>query len=259
MSRVSPGLVLRSLRLLLGTGALLVFWQLYVQLAQVPSYVLPPPLTILTRLWAQRDVVAMHLGVTLLETVAGLAIGSVIALLISVLVVHSATLTDILYPLVVGSQAVPKVALAPLLVVWFGLGIASKLVLTVLICFFPVVIGGITGLSQIDRELLDLARCQGASTLRVLMLVRAPHALPYVLDGLKVALPLAMVGAITAEFVSGQSGIGTLLLDSSARLQTDLTFAAIVAIALATGALYGVLLGVERTVLGWRRLQLGTA
>lgn len=254
-----PRVVVRSLRLLAGSVALLLLWQSYVELAHVPPYLLPPPAAILARLWAQRDLVAMHLSVTLLETLAGLAIGSVLALAIAVVVVHSATLTDILYPLVVGSQAVPKVALAPLLVVWFGLGIASKLVLTVLICFFPVVIGGITGLAQIDHELLDLARCQGATTLRVLALIRAPHALPYVTDSLKVALPLAMVGAITAEFVSGQSGIGTLLLDSSARLQTDLTFAAIVAIALATGVLYGLLLVAERSLLRWHRLQLGTA
>jgi len=235
----------------------LAAWYLYVQFGHVPTYVLPPPLAVATRLWTQRELIGMHLQVTLLETLAGLALGTLLALAIAVIVVHSRVLSDLLYPIVVASQAVPKVALAPLFVAWFGLGIESKLVLTVLICFFPVVIGATTGLAQIDRELLDLARCQGASALRVLALIRAPHALPYVMDSLKVALPLAMVGAITAEFISGQSGIGTLLLDSSARLQTDLTFAAILIIAVAMGCLYGLLLIVERTALRWRRLELG--
>jgi len=246
--------VLRATSAALGV---LIVWQAYVQVTGIRSYILPAPTSILSRLWLQWPLLLEHLRVTLTETLVGLGIGSAIGVTIAVLVVHWAVLQETLYPLVVSLQAVPKVALAPLLVAWFGLGIESKVVLTILICFFPVVVAGITGLGQVDQELLDLARSQGANRWKVLYLIRAPHALPYLADSLKVALPLAMIGAITGEFVSGQSGIGTLLLDSSARLQTDLTFAALLVIAVTTATLYGGLMLAERILLRWHRLEIG--
>lgn len=240
-----------------GALALVALWDGYVRLSGVKAYLLPAPSDVMGRLLSQWSLLLEHLSVTLEETLLGLAIGTLLALVIAVVVVHSTFLRETLYPWIVAIQAMPKVAFAPLLVVWFGLGIESKVVLSVLICFFPLIIASITGLANVEQELVDLARAQGAGQWTTLYLIRGPHALPYLSDGLKVALPLAMFGSIAGEFISGQKGIGMLLLDSSYRLQTDLTFAAVVVIAIATALLFGVLTVVERLALRWHRLELG--
>jgi len=159
--------------------------------------------------------------------------------------------------MLVALQAAPKVALAPLCIAWFGLGAEPKFVLATLLCFFPLLIAAITGLSSVDQDMLDLARSNGASEYKILALIRAPRCVPYFMDGMKVALPSSVIGAIVGEFVAGQQGIGVLIGQASLALEVPLTFAGIIVISVATTVLYGLLLLCEFLCLRWHRLELG--
>jgi NitT/TauT family transport system permease protein len=248
-----------AVRIASATVVLLIVWQALVQMTKVPSYILPAPDAIAQQIWVKAPLIADNLMVTLVEALGGLAIAIVMALTIAVLVVHSSLVRDTVYPMMVALQAVPKVAIAPLCVAWFGLGVEPKLVLAALLCFFPLLIASITGLSSVDQDMLDLARSHGASRLKILLLMRVPRCLPYFMDGMKISLPGAVIGAIVGEFVAGQKGIGVLIVQSSAALEVPLTFAAVFVLAVTTTGLFGLLLICEYTFLRWHRLELGHA
>ncbi len=206
----------------------LAVWEAAVDVAQIPRYVLPAPSDIwgsIVKHWAP---LFAHSWVTLLETLAGFALSLAIGIPLAVLIVYSRIFDRVLYPILVASQAVPKVALAPILLVALGYSILPKIIVAFLIAFFPVVVNTVTGLGSVDRDTLNLMHSMGASKMDVFLKVRFPHAVPSMIAGFKVAIALAVVGAVVGEFVGSRSGLGYYMLLATGNFDTPLVFACVV-------------------------------
>lgn len=229
MSKLSQ--ILRPLVTLVGLIG--VWWGVSVVL-HVPSYLLPAPPAVAQALFDQRDLLVSSTLTTLGETVMGLAIGTLLGAICALIMVFSPLMQRWLMPILLLSQAVPVFALAPLLVLWFGFGMASKVVMAVLIIFFPVTAAFSDGLRRTEAGWLDLARTMNAPTRDILRFVRLPAALPAFGSGLRVATAIAPIGAVIGEWVGASSGLGYVMLNANARLQTDEMFAALFVLALVT-------------------------
>jgi NitT/TauT family transport system permease protein len=233
---------------LLGT---LVVWETLVRAFQVPEYLLPTPSGVAGAMWAEWPYLALHTGVTLYEILWGFALAGVAGVALAMLIVAAPPFERAVYPLLVASQSVPKIAIAPLLIFWAGLGVFPKILVAFLIAFFPIVIDTVVGLRSVEPELLHLARSMGASTPRVFVKIRLPSALPNIFAGLKVAVTLAVVGAIVGEFIQADQGLGYALLQANAMLNTRLSFAAIVILAAIGVLLFLVVDRIERWLIPW--------
>lgn len=232
----------RPVGTLCGLGLL---WWGIVRLGGVPPYLLPPPGSVARALWAQRGLLAGAAGTTLLETVLGLLLGTAGGGALALLMMASAPVRRWMMPLVLLSQAVPVFALAPLLVLWFGFGIASKVVMAVLVIFFPITSSFFDGLRRTPPGWLDLARSMDARPGLVLLRLRLPAALPAFATGLRVAAAIAPLGAVVGEWVGASSGLGFLMQTANTRFETDLMFAALLVLASMTVLLWW---GVDRVL-----------
>ncbi|HEV8261318.1 MAG TPA: ABC transporter permease, partial [Burkholderiales bacterium] len=192
-----------------------------------------------------------HAAVTTLEILAGFVLSLVVGVLIAVLIVWSKAFERAILPLLVVSQAVPKIAVAPLLLVWFGLGWEPKMLVAFLIAFFPVVIDTVTGMQSVPTAMRDLARSMGTSRLQTMTRFIMPHALPNLFSGIKVAITLAVSGAIIGEFVGADKGIGYVLLLANGRMETALLFAGIVILSIIAMLLFYIAEFIERLCLPW--------
>lgn len=241
-----------KLGLALAGAALLLLWELSVAALDVPEYLLPRPSTIAHRLVATGPAQLEHLGVTAATTLAGLALALLFALPLALLVVYVKPLEAVVVQAFAAFNGIPKIAVAPLFVTWFGLGSEPKVLLAFLMGLFPIFVAGVTGLGDIEPDLVDLARLSGGTPFRVFRKVRLMHALPYLTDALKVAFPLALVGSIVGEFIGGNRGIGYLILSAQSSLDTPLVFASLVSITLFTGLGIGLVALFEELALAWR-------
>jgi putative hydroxymethylpyrimidine transport system permease protein len=242
------GSIMRPLATLAG---LLAVWWLVCGVSGVPSYLLPDPQSVGVALWQQRTLLMWNTLTTLSETMLGLVIGTVLGSLCALVMVFSPIAQRWLMPLLLVSQAIPVFALAPLLVLWFGFGIASKVVMAVLVIFFPVTAAFSDGLRRTEIGWLDLACTMNASPARVLRLVRLPAALPAFGSGLRVATAIAPIGAVVGEWVGASSGLGYVMLNANARIQTDVMFAALFVLALMAILLWVLVDRVLKRVLYW--------
>ncbi len=209
-------------------AAMLVLWEIAVDVAKIPSYVLPAPTDIWASIVKHWESLLLHSWVTLLETLAGFGLSLAIGIPSAFLIVYSRIFDRVLYPILIASQAVPKVALAPILLVALGYSILPKVIVAFLIAFFPVVVNTVTGLASVDRDTLNLMHSMGASKLDVFLKVRFPHAVPSMIAGFKVAIALAVVGAVVGEFVGSRSGLGYYMLLATGNFDTPLVFACVV-------------------------------
>ena len=230
---------------------LLVVWQASVTLLHVPIYILPPPTAIIQILVERWPTLLQSTWITAQEIVAGYLLAVIISIPLALAIAHSALFERTLYPVLVFSQIIPKIALAPLFVIWLGFGFMPKLLLTFLLCFFPIVVDGIIGFKSVDPEVMDFAHSTGASGWRLFMKIRLPQALPNIFGGLKVAAALAPVGAVVAEFVASDRGLGYVLLQANGDLNTRLAFADILILSTVGLALYFLVEGLERLVIPW--------
>jgi NitT/TauT family transport system permease protein len=187
----------------------------------------------------------------LIAIMGGFVLSVVIGIPLATVIVFSRFAERMLYPPMIASQAIPKVAIAPLFVVWMGFGVMPKIWIAFLIAFFPVVIDTVVGLRSVQPEMLQLGRSMGGGTLRVFLKLRLPNALPNIFAGLKVAIALAVVGAITGEFVGSQSGLGYLLTSASGQMDTALVFAVLVVISVIATLLFMIIEAVEKLVIPW--------
>jgi putative hydroxymethylpyrimidine transport system permease protein len=241
----------KVVRPLVTLGGLLAVWWIVARFGGIPGYLLPDPASVARALWTQRGLLASSMLVTLTETVLGLLIGTVLGALCALAMVFSARIRRWLMPLLLLSQAVPVFALAPLLVLWFGFGLASKVVMAVLVIFFPVAAAFADGLARTEPGWLELGRVMGASPARLLLHVRLPAALPAFASGLRVATAVAPIGAVIGEWVGAASGLGYVMLNANARIQTDLMFAALAVLATMTVLLWTAVDQLLRRLLFW--------
>ncbi|NML46991.1 ABC transporter permease [Ramlibacter sp. G-1-2-2] len=230
---------------------LLVGWEAGCRVFDVPQLVLPAPSVVAASLWKglASGYFWPHIRATALELVLGTLAGCALGFLTGVLMAEAAGLRRLLMPYVVVSQVVPKLALAPLFVLWFGFGTSSRVVITALICFFPLLENTLTALQQVGPERLELFRLLGASRLQTLLRLKLPSGLPGILAGVRVAVVLALVGAVVGEFVSANQGLGALVIASQGNLDTPLMFAVLLLIAALGMLAYQATLLLERWLL----------
>lgn len=244
-------LLQRALPWLYGFLLILVGWQLAVTAFDIPSYVLPTPAAVLQALVVRRDELLGNTLVTAQETLLGFGVAIVVGVGAATLIAFSRVAAAVVYPLLISSQVIPKVALVPLFVIWFGFGTLSKVLVAFLISFFPIAVNTATGLVGVDRQLIYLSLSMGGGRLKTLLKVRLPSALPYFFSGLKVGVTLAVVGAVVGEFVGADRGLGYILLGATSRLDTALAFASILLMSALGMILYAAVEILERFTIPW--------
>ncbi len=243
MNRVLPALVFLL--------AVLGLWELVVAVFGVPEYLLPTPTRILQRLIENFTVWIPHVGVTAFEALAGFALGTTLGILLAVIFVHSKIIEASMYPYAIALKSVPVVAIAPLLIVWFGNGFLPKIIIAAIISFFPVVVNSTKGLRSIDLEAFDLFDSLSASRAQLFFKLRVPTSLPYIFAALRISATLAVIGAIVGEFAGADKGLGFLILISSHRLETvDMFVGILLSSALGISMFYGTAV-VERWLVPW--------
>jgi len=251
-------MTLRDLRTalypLLGVAVMLALWQLYVSAFGINRIVLPGPVDITRAAIANWAILMRETWPTFLESVLGFALAVVIGIPVAVCVASSRVLNLTLYPILIATQSVPKVAVAPIILVWFGLGLQSKLVIAFLVAFFPIVVDTATGMRATPIGLLELARSLRASSLQIFMKVQFPAALPSIFAGAKVAVTLAVIGAVIGEFVGSLNGLGNLLLTANSQLDSPLAWAALIWLSVLGIVLFAAVVAVERLVMPWSEI-----
>jgi putative hydroxymethylpyrimidine transport system permease protein len=242
-------LVTRGLVMLLG---LILLWQLVVNIFQLPPYILPTPLDVFKIVSLKHTLLISEAMPTLIETLIGLLLGTLFGCCAALIMAFFRPVTLWLLPLLLISQAIPTFAIAPLLVIWFGYGLTSKIATTVLMLFFPIMSAFFDGLRRTNPGWLDLAKTMQAKRWRIFWYIRIPAALPSLASGLRVATAIAPIGAIVGEWVGSSKGLGFLMLNANARMQIDLMFAAMVMIMLFSLLLYFIVDRLLRFAIPWQ-------
>jgi ABC-type nitrate/sulfonate/bicarbonate transport system permease component len=236
---------------LLGLWELAARWDALANLLGIEPFLIPAPTDVARALWEERSLLADNGWVTLREVLLGFGCAVVAGVGFAVVLHLSETLRRAFYPLLVASQTVPIIVIAPILVVWFGFGIGPKLGIIALICFFPITVNTLDGLRSVDPELLKLMRTLDAGRWQTFRRAEAPVALPYAFSGAKIAVAVAVIGAVFGEWAGSDAGLGHLMLQASAQLLTPLLFAAVVVLSVFAIALFALLSWTERRVAWW--------
>ena len=238
--------------------ALLGAWEFGTRLFEVPKFLFPPFSDVVAALWRgmnaapmAKDGLWLHTGITLAEIVLGFVLGSLVGLALAIVISESALMDDLLRPYIAALQSLPKVAVAPIIVTWLGFGLTSKVAIVCLITFFPVLVTSIAGFKAVDVDRIDLLRSLSATRWQIFCKVKFPAALPYIFAGLDMAAAFSVVGAIVGEFVGAQAGLGVLILQMEAQLDTAGSFAVFTVLSALGIALTALLRLVRRRLLGW--------
>ena len=235
-------------------ATLLIAWQSLIWLKGYPAFILPPP----ARVWARLvqaladGTLIRNTAITLGESLSGLALGLAVAAVLGYLLAQSRTIERLLAPYIVASQSIPVVAIAPLLVIWFGSGLTSKVLICALIVFFPVLINIIVGVRSVEQDLRDLMRSLRASRWQTFVHLELPAALPMLLGGLKIGATLSVIGAVVGEFVGADRGLGFLISAARGQFDTALVFVAVFALVAIAMTLYGCVALLEKILLAWK-------
>ncbi|QCO03628.1 ABC transporter permease [Azospirillum argentinense] len=230
---------------------LLAGWEVYCRVAGVSALVVPLPSAVLRTLWdgLAGGYLLPHLWVTTAEMAMGLAAGCTVGFLAGMLLAEVPVLRRLFYPYILASQVVPKLALGPLFIVWFGFGMTSTVVITALICFFPLLENTMTGLQQVDPNKRELFRMLRATRLQTLLRLKIPSGLPVILAGLRVAVVLALVGAVVGEFIGGRQGLGASIIAAQGMMDSTMMFALFIVITVLGMIVYQAAAGLERWLL----------
>ena len=220
-------------------GIVLAAWQIAVTLAHIPSVILPSPISITKYIFDHYDILLMHAVPTTVESAAGFVIATLLGIALAIIITYSRLAHEALYPNLIFFQLIPKIALAPLFIIWLGIGSQSRIAFAVFIAFFPVVISTAAGFASVDKSMLRLCRALTASEWQIFTSVRFPAALPYIFSGMKIAITLSIIGVIIGEFITAQAGLGYLIIFATARADTEISMAAIVVLCICGLLLYG--------------------
>lgn len=243
LARYGPALLLVVL--------LLTFWQVATALWRIQPWLLPSPSDIVGAAAEARHILGPHVAQTVLETLVGFAAALVAGLALALIIDVSNTLRRAVYPLLVVSQTIPIIAIAPLLVIWFGYGLLPKVLVVGLVCFFPIVVNTADGLRSTDPDLISLFQSMGATRRQIFLKVRVPASLPGMFTGIKVAVTYSVIGAIIGEWVGASRGLGVFMLRASNSFRTDWVFASIAIVSVLSLLLFLVVIVVERLALPW--------
>jgi NitT/TauT family transport system permease protein len=244
------------LRLLL-IAAFLAVWEAVVRLFEIPLFILPTPSAVFMAFYRgfASALYIDHIWITVSETLLGFVVGTALAFLLGTVIALSRSVEYFLYPFVVMFQAMPKVALAPLIIVWFGLGLTSKVVNAALVAFFPLMVNTIVGLRSAEEDKVNLMRSLAATRGQIFWMLQLPNAMPYIFAGLEIAMIFALIGAIVAEFVGAQSGLGMLIQSMNFTMDVAGQFSVLLLLSMLGLLLNGVVTGVRRRVLFWDASQ----
>jgi NitT/TauT family transport system permease protein len=234
---------------------LVVLWDVTIRVFNIPPYQIPKPVDVVTTLWQEWPMLLREAVPTTLATIQGFLLSAAFGIPVAMLIAGSRTVESYVYPLLVFSQSIPKIAIAPLFVVWFGFGMFPKVLSAFLLGFFPVVVSAVQGFKSVEPDMMDLARAMEASRLQIFRMVSLPHAMPAIFAGLKVSITLAVVGAVVGEFVGSNSGIGYVLQRSIGNFELPTMFAALVVLSLIGVILFWILDVLERISIPWHASQ----
>src|SRR5262249_47112957 len=233
------------------TIAVLAAWAAIVRIFDIPDYLLPAPQAVAARIIKEWPLLWKHGAYTLMSVLTGFAAGVAVGVPLAFAIVLSRSMERVAMPFLVMSQTIPKVAIAPILVVWLGFGILPKIAIVFLISFFPIVVSTVVGLKSVETDMIDLVRSMGARTAKIMLRVRGPSALPQMFAGFKIAVCLAVVGAIVGEFVGSDRGLGYLLLTSTGTLDGPLVWAALFVLIAMGVTLFALVSKLERLAIPW--------
>jgi len=234
---------------------LIIGWDLGIRLFKIPPYLVPPPLQVVQQLVREWPMLWRESLPTLYATLGGFVASAVVGVPIAMWISYSRLVESFVYPLLVFSQSVPKVAIAPLFVVWFGFGVVPKVIAAFLLGFFPVIVATVQGFKSVEADVIDLARSMGASPFKIFLKFRLPQAMPAIFSGLKVSVTLAVVGAVVGEFVGSNSGLGYVLQKANGTFDLPLMFAALVILSMIGVLLFLLIELIERWALPWHASQ----
>jgi NitT/TauT family transport system permease protein len=236
---------------LLGVVVFLLFWEGMVRFFQVKSYLLPPPSEVFVELFKARSRIAEHLVVTMTSMLSGFLLAIVVAIPLAMAIAGSRTFEASVYPIVIFLQILPKIAIAPVFIIWFGFGLAPKILLVFLLSFFPIVVAGVAGFKSVSPEILEFSRSTGVGWFGTFWRIRFPSAMPEIFTGLKVAAALASTAAVVAEFVAADRGLGYLLLVFNGEMLTPLVFADVLVLGALGLVLYYAVEVAQRLIMPW--------
>lgn len=242
--------VRRSLPWLVVVG-MFVFWELFVRAFGIQQFVLPAPSAIFAALWQWRELILENSWQTLMTTLVGFGLAIVVGVLGGIALGSSTLVYESFYPALIGFNSVPKVAVIPILIIWFGIGTIPAIITAFLLAFFPILVNVATGIATVEPELRDVLRALGASRRQVILKVGLPRSMPYFFASLKIAMTVAFVGSIVSETVAANKGIGYLMLVASSRFEVPLAFAGLIVTGVMGVAMYAVSAAIERRMTGW--------
>ena len=234
---------------------LVLLWDLSIRLLKIPPYLVPTPISVIGQLYKEWPMLWRETLPTLYATLGGFALSALIGVPVAMWIAYSRVVESFVYPLLVFSQSVPKVAIAPLFVVWFGFGVFPKVIVAFLLGFFPVIVATVQGFKSIEPEVIDLARSMGANPFKIFLKFRLPQAMPAIFSGLKVSVTLAVVGAVVGEFVGSNAGLGYVLQKANGNFYLPLMFAGLVILSMIGVLLFLVIELVERWMMPWHASQ----
>ena len=251
---VTPTFKTRLMSLLL-FAALLLLWELYVRFSGVPAFIIPSPTSTIIALknGLVSGLFVEHFLITLTEVASGFVLGSTIGFVLGVAIATNRYVAYFVYPYIIVVQSIPKVAIVPLIVLWFGLGITSKIIAAALICFFAVMVNTIAGLRSVDEDRIDLMRSLDASKSQIFRMLQLPAALPFIMAGLEIALTFALIGAIVAEFLGAERGLGMLMQSMNFSMDVAGSFSILVVLAVLGITLNQIVAFARRRLIFWER------
>ena len=231
--------------------AFLGAWEAFYHVFSIPKFIVPSPSAIAAAAWEWRDRFPEHIYETLFATLLGFGVSTIVALPLAAFIVYSPLLSKAIYPLLVLSQSIPKVAIAPVLMLLVGTGIESKVIMCVLIAFFPIIVDTAAGLKITPPELLDLSRSYRSGSLKTFLKIRFPMALPFIFSGLKVGITFSVTGAVVAEFMGSDRGLGYVIMSATSYWRADLAFAAMILLSIIAIILFTLVEILERVFCPW--------
>jgi len=242
---------------ILSVSILLVTWEIVIRYFNIPEYTFPGPIVVMSKMYLMKAKLAEHFLVTFFECLLGFFCGFIVAVILAIAVIHSKWVETITEPPIVGMQSIPKIAIAPLIIMWFGLEMGPKIFLAALLSFFPIFISLVSGLRHVNSSLLDIMKIYKANKRQLLVWARIPNALPELFSGITIALPASIVGAIVGEWLGAEKGIGYLIINSQANLDTPAVFAELLVLGFMGMAFICLARFIERKTVYWRKQEQG--